>query len=257
MKKKIAVLMAALLVVATGYAGSISMNFTENPTNQIFDGGQNIGPLNTDSATWNHNSVLAEGSEYKAGTQSNLIDGTGAVTPVSVTWLSSNTWWNADGTGDDQAKLAVGYLDDGATSTGVGLVVTFENIPYAQYRVYGLTASDQNQYTEPFTYQSRNFNVNGAWVYDGGETVTALAYACIWDNNENNGQYWTPLIPGSNTAGNYWTIVTSGSTLTISGLPRNDSERGSLSAVIIEEIPEPATMMLLALGGLVLRRKHS
>ena len=135
-------------------------------------------------------------------------------------------------------------------------MVTFENIPYAKYRVYGLTASDWGQLST-LSCLSRNFSVNGEWVYDGGEATTALAYGHICDNNANNGEYWTLLVPGSTTAGNYWTIETSGTTLTISGLPKNGDERGSLSAIVIQEIPEPATMILLGLGGLVLRRKRS
>ena len=103
----------ALLVVTTGYAGTISMNFVENSTNQIFAGGQNIGPLNTDSTYWNHNSAV--GTPWQSNTMSSLIDDTGASTSVSVTWSSSNTYWNSDGTGDDQHKLSVGYLDDGAS----------------------------------------------------------------------------------------------------------------------------------------------
>ncbi|HML76695.1 MAG TPA: immunoglobulin domain-containing protein, partial [Anaerohalosphaeraceae bacterium] len=50
-----------------------------------------------------------------------------------------------------------------------------------------------------------------------------------------NGAYWTKIVPGVKV-GNYWTIETSGATLTIKGMRRNGSQRGSLSGVIIEEI---------------------
>jgi hypothetical protein len=49
----------------------------------------------------------------------------------------------------------------------------------------------------------------------------------------------------------------SASTLVIDPLARDSANRATIAAFKITAIPEPATMMLLALGGLVLRRKHS
>ena len=77
------------------------------------------------------------------------------------------------------------------------------------------------------------------WAYGGDASTTAAVYGDITGNFANNGEYWTLL--ETDVTGNYWTVVTNGSTLTINGLPKNDSQRGSLSAVIIEEIrPLPA-----------------
>ena len=49
----------------------------------------------------------------------------------------------------------------------------------------------------------------------------------------------------------------SASTLVIDPLARDSANRATIAAFKITAIPEPATMVLLALGGLVLRRKHS
>ncbi|HML76378.1 MAG TPA: immunoglobulin domain-containing protein, partial [Anaerohalosphaeraceae bacterium] len=61
-----------------------------------------------------------------------------------------------------------------------------------------------------------------------------------------NGAYWTKIVPGVKV-GNYWTIDSMGSTLTIKGMRRNGSQRGSISGVIIQEMdkflpydPDPA-----------------
>lgn len=236
MKKLLTVILFTVLLTVSsqGLAGGIiSMNFVENATNQIFTPDQPAGPLGTLGANWNHNSAL--GSPWASNSMSGLIDDTGAVTTAGITWQSSNTWWTYEGTGTNENKLAVGYLDDGSTSTGVGVVVTINDIPYTLYRVYGLISSDQNQDATPPTFPGRNFTVNGAWVYGGDATTTATVYGRSDRNFAANGESWTRIEPGV-TIGNYWTIETSGSTLTISGLPRDGSSRGCLTAVIIEEI---------------------
>lgn len=240
MKNKKSVLSIAALAVLAVMVGhmwaldTISLNFSENSTNQIFAGNQNIGPLNSNSTYWNTTDTRDSGS-LGTGEKSNLINQVGANTNAKVTWRCSNLYWNRDGTGDDQNKLAVGYLDDGATSDGYGVQITFENIPYARYRVYGMIASDTNQNTAPYTLPVRNVSVNGAWVYGGDATTTATAYGSIGRNFDALGAYWTKIVPGVQT-GNYWTIETAGATLNIRIMPRNGSQRGSITAVIIEEI---------------------
>ncbi len=240
----VAVLATVAVMSVQASAASISMNFVENASNQILAGGTPIGPIGTDGIYWNHNSAV--GTPWATNSMSNLKDNTGTATGVNVSWRSSNTWYTGEGTGSDEAKLSVGYLDDGVTTDPYGVQVTFTNVPYARYRVYGMYASDTNQNTAPYIVTMRNFEVNGAWVLGGTAATTAQAYGRTDRNNTANGAYWTKIVPGVKV-GNYWTIETSGSTLTIKGLPRNGSQRGSLSGVIIEEIdpflpydPDPA-----------------
>jgi hypothetical protein len=38
-----------------------------------------------------------------------------------VEWDSANTYWNNDGTGDDEHRLSVGYLDDWTVETAMVL----------------------------------------------------------------------------------------------------------------------------------------
>ncbi|MCK4563543.1 MAG: PEP-CTERM sorting domain-containing protein, partial [Verrucomicrobia bacterium] len=92
-----------------------------------------------------------------------------------------------------------------------------------------------------------------------GSTTIGMGYGRIDDNNTANGSFWTQIVSGSVT-GNYWTIETSGSTLTLDVLARNGGDRGAITGVIIEQIPEPATLGMVALfgGGLLfIRRKLS
>ncbi len=244
MKIKLLCIALTLVFAAGGaWAGTISLNFSENSGNQPFAGGALIGPLKTNSTYWNTTDTRATG-DLVTGTKTGLIDGTGADTGASVEWDSSNTYWNHDGTGDDEHKLSVGYLDDWDSGNGNGPVITFSNVPYPVYRVYVLIASDQNQGSTPPTFQYRNCRINGQWAFGGDASTTATAYGTINNNKTNNGEWWTEIVPGVK-AGNYFTYVTSGSTLSIVAQRNSGTQRGCITAVIIEELfvarnPDPA-----------------
>jgi hypothetical protein len=64
------------------------------------------------------------------------------------------------------------------------------------------------------------------------------------NNNTNNGEWWTEIVPGVKVR-NYFTYVTSGSTLSIVAQRNSGTQRGCITAVIIEELfvarnPDPA-----------------
>jgi autotransporter-associated beta strand protein len=142
------------LATQTCWSGSISYDFSENTGNQVLDSSTPKGPL----GTTNWNDSTAEGA-VASGSESALKDGTGAATTASITWSSANTWSNGSGTGSDNAKIVLGYLDDG----GSGVSVTLNNIPYAKYAVYGIVGSDHGGGSQ---YQTRDVLVNGnKWVF--------------------------------------------------------------------------------------------
>jgi hypothetical protein len=243
-------LLVVALLLGTGshvaVAQTISLNFSENSDNQVFGefGQAFIGPLMTDSATWNNTADFASPA---SGALTDLIDQSGAPTSADVTWSSANTWFTKGGTLDDEHRLGVGYLDDG----GNGVSITVTDIPYSHYTVYGLLASDQSLGDPIDTYNTVDFVVNGNPVFGG----TAPAYNSVDDSLAATGSFWS-LADGVNI-GNYWTITTSGSTLTIQGNPRTGDDRGSLAGIIIQEVvPEPTTalMAFALLGGIVAMR---
>lgn len=246
MKKNFLTAALALGSAAATEAAVISVNFSENSGNQGFAGSQNIGPLATNSAFWNTTNGQAN---LAAGSLTNLINDLGSPTGVGMTWTSSNAWYNGDGTLTDDAKLSVGYLDDGATSGGFGIQISVTNIPYAQYIVLGLLGSDQSTPT----YTTLDFKVNGTPLFGG----TALAYDGINSSTTAEGAAWTLLTPTN--VGNYWASgVQTSATLTITAPPRNGAERGSISGFIIQQVPEPASGMFLGLAGVAigLRRRR-
>jgi autotransporter-associated beta strand protein len=140
------------LATQTSWSGVIAYDFSENPNNQVLDTVTPKGPLGT--TFWNDSNGEAASP---SGTESNLVDGTGNPTSASITWSSQNTWYNGSGTGDENARLLVGYLDDG----GSGASVTLNNIPYAKYNVYGIVGSDSGG-----EYTTRDFRINGTtWAF--------------------------------------------------------------------------------------------
>ena len=209
---------------------SILIDLGEGGT-QTLAGGELIGPTAVNSSNWN-------ATTGASGNLAALIDSTGATTGADVQWTSAITYRNNAGTADDENRMSKGYLDDGTTSGGKGVRVTLNNIPYATYRVYGLFTSDQNQ-TSGSSCVIRNFNVNGTWALGGTATTTTAAWGTISANSSNNGSFWTRIFPGS-VKGNYWVVDSTGTTCNIVGEIKSGTNRGSLTAVIIEDASPPA-----------------
>lgn len=213
-------------------ASVISVNFAESAGHA----NQQIGAATTAGLTgyvhdnWNNTSGAS-------GTLGSLVDTDGATTTASVTWTSDGVWGDAaaetDATaGVGDAQLARGYLDDGFAA-GVDWSVT--GISYANYDVVLYLSTD----TTGDTYLP--FVVNGA-----SNSVTASPKS----------QYTNPNWDGSNT------IVISGLTgdLTVDGLSRVAGDRGSVAGFQIVQVPEPATLGMVALFGggiLFIRRRMS
>ncbi len=207
------ILLATVLLSVPAYAvNTISMNFAEN-TNQVFSGGELIGPLKTNSSHWNNT-----GANIPTGTMDDLIDGTGAATTADASWASNNTWYNGDGTATDEAKLAVGYLDDG----GDGASFSVTSIPFTTYDVYVLFTSDNNG-----DYTHGVITINGTAVLGGGEFP---AHGRVTDGTgwvESNG-----IIHG-----NYVRVNNLSGDLTVSSV-RTPASRAPLTAFIIAEVSD-------------------
>ncbi|MBN1815841.1 MAG: LamG domain-containing protein [Sedimentisphaerales bacterium] len=198
-----------LLSVPSLAVNLISMNFAEN-TNQVFVGGELIGPLKTDSTYWNNT-----GANIPTGTMTNLTDKYGVPTTADVSWESKNCWYNSDGTGSDEAKLAVGYLDDGDD----GPSFTVSSIPFANYSAYILFTSDQNG-----DYIHGTLTVNGTVILGG----PFPAHGRVTDG--------TGWVESDGTVhGNYVKVTNLSGDLTVSTV--KDAGRAPLTAFIIEEIP--------------------
>lgn len=240
MKHLLHSLAASAVICTTASAASIAMNFAENAANQVFDGGQAIGPTALNSTFWNSSIDFDTGSlaTGEIGSVSTLIDSTGAATTAKVSWSSNNVWFNGDGTATDQAKLAVGYLDD---STGV--TVTLTDIPYAQYWAIVMFTSDQGA-----EYQHGPMTVNGSGILGGGN------FNAFGSINPNG---W--VLADGTTSGNFAIITDLTDPILTITSARDGDARGPITGVIVVEgVPEPSVAVLLGLGSLALfgrRRK--
>ncbi|MCW1887431.1 hypothetical protein OKA04_22030 [Luteolibacter flavescens] len=228
--RRLIVTRAALLAAALTFQSngeSISYNFSETSTNttQTLDTTTPKGPLG--SLVWNDSYVVTTGN-VATGTEDGLVDGSGGATGASISWTSKNTWYGDGVYNTQDQRIVLGYLDDGDD----GVTVTVTNIPYENYNVYGILASDAGSNT---TYTTKDFLINGTtWALGGSAPATATAFASMEASSANGA--WVKIIPGTQT-GNYWKIsnLTSG-TLTIDGEPGvNNGNRASLAAIIIED----------------------
>ena len=234
-------------------AASISVNFSENNGNQSWlTPATDIGPISVTTANFNNTNNPTGGpanvhtGTLAAGTLGGIVDDSGAsVAGAVVTWESSNVWFSGAGTVDNNARLNVGYLDDGAIGDGGGIEISMTNVPYALYDVYVLLASDQSN-----LYSARDVSVNG----DGfGSDV--LGYAYLGADPANTA--WTEAT--DTVRGNYIRVPNqSGSTLTIEGQTRNGAIRGSIAGFQVVQVPEPSGAILVGFGviGIALRRRR-
>lgn len=243
-------LIALTLLAASSpvlHAAGIALNFSENDTNQSWLNTTDlIGPTNIPAGFFNttNNPSGAAGLPARTGSLANgsllgLMDSAGALTSASVTWSSPNVWYNSSGTGSNQARLAVGYLDDG----GSGASVTFSALPYALYDVYILLGSDAGN-----THNSEVPRVNGT-------NVLASDFPAF-GNLTGSGGGWIEA-DGVNR-GNY--VVArgiTGASVTISGQNVTGNRIG-IAGVIINQVPEPSAALLGlgTLAGLFMRRRR-
>lgn len=247
MKKILLSLAALALSGSLLQAASIAVSFSENDGNQNWTNGTDlIGPTNIPTAFFNTNNnppgvagLPVRSGSLAAGSLLGLLDSTGAITATSVAWNAPNAWYNGSGTESNQARLAVGYLDDG----GNGASVTFSAITYATYDVYILLGSDAGD-----THMSEVPKVNGV-------NVLAEDFPAFGNLNGSGGGW---IEANGVVRGNY--VVArgiTGSSVTIAG-QNVTANRIGIAGIIISEVPEPSTALLGAgaLAGLFLRRRR-
>lgn len=235
------VVLAALAVVGMTQAAVISVNLTEGSytaprANQTVLPTDAAGLAGYEAINWNNVQEDATGAL--------LVDNFGVSTGSIINFAISNVWGDnsADGTVDAPNDLiARGYFDDGDTTAGagnIGVDIEVTNVPYDIYDVVVYLSTDWGtSYTD--------YTANGV---TGTTTITLDSFAAVggWVLGQN-------VIILSNVTG---------ATLDLEVLNRyaddDGNTRGCVAGIQIVEVPEPATLCLLGLGGIaMLRRKRA
>jgi len=246
MKKLIIVFMFAALWAGAANAAVVSLNF-ENWGGAPTGASPTAGVV--DVSYWNDTWIDAG----KVSPMLDLRDSTGAATTVDVAWASGGEWgvnlWNDTGADDDgrlNVSVMKGFIDSNQNQAITQSSFTVSEIAYDLYDLYVYVMSDTQDRTGTVTdgTTTYHFLTDPESLHFSGDPLSA---------DYVDFKQITALDAGSAVNGNYAVFSgLSGATQTIT---TDVLGGGGIAAFQIVEIPEPATLVLLSLGGLLLRRK--
>ena len=255
------VLSSAVVNAATG----ISVNFYSAPATQdtnTLGSAELGGPANL--ANWQNFTFpnASDGTNDGVTALGTLTDSTGAVKTGLNMWAGGSGYINSNSL-VAPASLSAGqktYCTNGASgSWGLpGTMTTilqggmsyeptidFQNIPYAQYNVFVMIAP-----------QGGN-GVSGQINIVNAGAETGVVDPVVSDGTYNYG--WNGNTGSTGWTAGYNMVEFTGNTAPSIEIQKWDNSWGGIAAVQIVNVPEPASMALLALGGLLVlpRRKHA
>lgn len=186
------------------------------------------------------------------GRTTDLLNNAGTATTIDISWVSFNSWSiqgshpGTDADGSYNKEILNGYLNSGPAGWNPPLThsaVTLSEIGYSSYDIV--------------VYFSSDVAGREGYVTDGTTTFyfNTLGPASIASANALFVQATDTTENGYTAAANYAVFSgLSGASQTLTVQMRDLEEWGGIAAVQLV-VPEPATMLLLGLGGLLLRKR--
>ncbi len=263
-----------LALVTIGDAAMVGMNFAgSDPLAGTLNAGDFAGLAgnevgnsigSTFASNWNM-------GFNNSGSLSALVDSSGAtVSGLAISWSSFNTHkipdvtsgTNNGGTGGANPTLMKGYLDNGDSGS---VSVSASGITYDSYSVVVYMDGDNGELWRRATVQlndgihflsdliedSENVNFNSGT----GENANGLFQAPVvgmnpgdWPRDPNNSEGNIVIFTG--LSGSEFTLTANNETF------QGDFGRAAINGIQIVEVPEPATMSLLALGGIAMLKRR-
>lgn len=278
MKKTLILIISCTLVFANSASATVvrgvDIDFTSigNPGNSPDTNGYgdvayeySIGTTEVTNQQWNDYIAIAGGvnSSYFTGLQQ----------PVgNVSWFSAAQFCNYLTSGNKDLGVYSFDIND----TYAPVIIDRAGAEAAYGTIYFLPTVDEWYKAAYYTGDGYSLYANGqntlpaadnGWNYSGG------AYAGPWDAGtgtlEQNGTYdimgnfgeWTETSDGYvyrfMAGGSYGSAETRlSSTLTVRGYNRQETEFADVGFRIATNVPEPATLALLVMGGLTLLRRR-
>ncbi len=281
------VIAAVLLLVASASAAAVGVNFVDSngvgadPDNGVQDGIQDslapadlAGAPGYEQLNWNNLGRWGTPDFVPP-----LHDHAGVSTGINVTWDSNNTWRDGADLGTPNGKLMYGYIDstgnpnqDGPPYQGfnnankpdirfTGLSAWLSSVGASSYSVLIYTDGDATEgRTAEYWLQSilsppdQDFN---------NLTLGPDLSSHIFNKDTDNFAGTFTQIPA---AANSLANAASGNYMVFDGLTADQflvrteerDFRGQLNGIqIVAAVPEPSTLVLLALGGLILLKSRA
>ena len=228
-----------LLVAALGCTAAFATTHVDAASiGWNYQGMGGVGLASTDSAgapsyaqtNWNNHAGIGQGPG--AVPLNDLVNDSGAATDVDVTsWtLTANNSWNYGESANPDEILLDDFNDTDPT-------ITFEN-------VNSFTADG---YTVVVYYG------NNEWNSNGGGTLTVNGSSQTMATNAAFSSTGYVLNDGTNQSNYAVFSGITGDTLTVA-LDANGND--GISAIQIIEVPEPGSLALLGMGGLLIARRR-
>jgi hypothetical protein len=227
-------------------AASIGINFVDgrggylsDANNATVDAGESAGVVgqtnwnNTDANTQGEGGISGDTSNIAGPMADTIVDDTGAATNATISWSGESTWrWQKGSAEEPNNKLMSNYLLNSSDNTAT---ITVENLPYDSYDLA--------------VYVSPQFGVDdfdtpaGTVMLNGGDGVEVkpAEFTGSFERGTGDGE--------SGHYALYQDVSGSSFTTTLD----HDGHMGITALQISSEpIPEPTSLALMGLGGLLL-----